>query len=54
MIIGVHLITGLIGSGKTLRAVDLIDQEVKRGRVVYVCNINGLIMPGVIPFDDLK
>jgi hypothetical protein len=54
MITGVHLITGLIGSGKTLRAVDLIDQEVKRGRAVYVCNINGLTMPGVIPFDDPK
>lgn len=52
MITGVHLITGLIGSGKTLRAVHLIRQEVNAGRAVYACNINGLNIPGVIPFDD--
>lgn len=54
MITGVHLVTGLIGSGKTLRAVSLIKQEVATGRAVFVCNINGLNIPGVIPFDDPK
>ncbi|MFC5578053.1 zonular occludens toxin domain-containing protein [Lysobacter niabensis] len=54
MITGVHLITGLIGSGKSLRAVWYIDQEVKRGRPVYVCNLNGLNIPGVIPWEDPK
>ncbi|MGV8955924.1 MAG: zonular occludens toxin domain-containing protein [Cypionkella sp.] len=54
MITGVQLITGLIGSGKTLRAVQYIDKEVRAGRAVYVCNINGLNIPGVIPFDDPK
>ena len=52
MITGITLITGLIGSGKTLRAVWYIDQEVKAGRAVYACNVNGLNIPGVIPFDD--
>lgn len=52
MITGVHLITGLIGSGKTLRAVWYIDQEVKAGRPVYVCNLTGLNVPGAIPHDN--
>lgn len=51
-ITGIHLITGLIGSGKTLRAVWHIDREVKAGRAVYACNINGLNIPGVIPFEN--
>lgn len=48
----ITLITGLIGSGKTLRAVWYIDQEVKAGRAVYVCNLDGINVPGVIPFED--
>lgn len=48
----ITLITGLIGSGKTLRAVWYIDQEVKAGRSVYACNLDGLNIPGVIPWDD--
>lgn len=52
MITGVHLITGLIGSGKTLRAVGYIKAEIASGRAVYVCNVNGLNVPGAIPFDD--
>lgn len=48
----ITLITGLIGSGKTLRAVWYIDQELKAGRAVYVCNLDGLNLPGVIPFED--
>jgi zona occludens toxin len=51
-ITGMHLITGLIGSGKTLRAVWHIDREIKAGRAVYVCNVNGLNLPGAIPFED--
>lgn len=54
MITGIQLITGLIGSGKTLRAVWYIDQEVKAGRAVYVANLNGINIPGVIPMDDPK
>lgn len=49
---GVHLVTGLIGSGKTLRMVHLIKKELARGRYVAACNINGLRVPGVVPFDD--
>lgn len=48
----ITLITGLIGSGKTLRAVWYIDQEVKAGRAVYVCNLDGINIPGVIPWED--
>lgn len=48
----ITLITGLIGSGKTLRAVWYIDQELKAGRAVYVCNLEGLNLPGVIPWED--
>lgn len=54
MITGVHLITGLIGSGKTLRAVWYIDQEIKAGRAVYACNLNGINIPGVMPWEDPK
>ena len=48
----ITLITGLIGSGKTLRAVWYIDQELKSGRAVYACNLEGLNLPGVIPWED--
>jgi zona occludens toxin len=48
----IHLITGLIGSGKTLRAIAYIRSEIAAGRKVYATNIKDLNYPGVIPFDD--
>lgn len=47
----ITLITGLPGSGKTLRTVHFIKQAVDAGEVVFVCNLNGLKLPH-IPFED--
>lgn len=48
----IHLLTGLPGSGKSLRTVHYIDAFLKEGRPVYACGVDGLSMPGVIPLDD--
>lgn len=47
----ITLITGLPGSGKTLRAVKFCKEAVDRGEVLFVCNLNGLKLPH-IPFED--
>jgi zona occludens toxin len=47
----ITLLTGLPGSGKTLRMVHWIDKAIKDGEVVFVCNLNGLKLPH-IPFED--
>lgn len=47
----ISLITGLPGSGKTLRAVGFIKRAIEAGEVVFVCNLNGLKLPH-IPFED--
>lgn len=47
----ITLITGLPGSGKTLRAVNFCKEAVDRGEVLFVCNLNGLKLPH-IPFED--
>lgn len=47
----ITLITGLPGSGKTLRAVKFIRDAVDAGEVIFVCNLNGLKLPHV-PFED--
>lgn len=44
----IFLITGVPGSGKTLKAVELIHAWLKQGRVVY-SDIEGLSISGVLP-----
>lgn len=48
----IHLLTGLPGSGKSLRTVHYVDAFLKEGRPVYVCGVDGITMPGVMPLDD--
>lgn len=48
----IHLISGLPGSGKSLRTVWYIHQFLKDGRPVYACGVDGLNVPGVMPCDD--
>lgn len=47
----ITLITGLPGSGKTLRMVHWIDKAVNAGEIVFVANLNGLKVSH-IPFED--
>lgn len=47
----ITLLTGLPGSGKTLRVVHFIKQAMEAGEVVFVCNLNGLKVPHV-PMED--
>lgn len=47
----ITLITGVPGSGKTLRAVYLIMQALKEGRPVY-SDIDGISIDGVLPAPD--
>ncbi|MFD0727047.1 zonular occludens toxin domain-containing protein [Lysobacter brunescens] len=46
------ILTGLPGSGKSLRMVQRIADLVEAGEHVFVCNINGISVPGVTPWDD--
>lgn len=48
----IHLLTGLPGSGKSLRTVHYIDGFLKEGRPVYVSGVDGIAMPGVMPLDN--
>lgn len=48
----IHLISGLPGSGKSLRTVWYIHQFLKDGRPVYAFGVDGLNVPGVMPCDD--
>jgi zona occludens toxin len=48
----IEFLTGLPGSGKSLRMVKRIREELAKGRLVYVCNLAGLKMAGVQPWDD--
>lgn len=45
-------ITAVPGSFKTTRAVWFIENAIAAGEMVYVCNLNGLKIPGVMPFED--
>ena len=47
----ITLITGLPGSGKSLRLAKYIKEAGERGEVVFCCNVNGLKLPHV-PFED--
>lgn len=48
----ISLLTGLPGSGKSLRMTQRIVELVEKGEHVYTCNINGINVPGVTPWDD--
>lgn len=48
----ISLLTGLPGSGKTLRIVQRIVDLVAAGNLVFTCNITDISVPGVMPFDD--
>ncbi|MFC3329753.1 zonular occludens toxin domain-containing protein [Xanthomonas fragariae] len=48
----ISLLTGLPGSGKSLRMTQRIVELVEKGAHVYTCNINGISVPGVTPWED--
>jgi zona occludens toxin len=48
----IHLLTGLPGSGKSLRTVFYISRFLEEGRPVYACGVDGLNVPGVMPLDN--
>ncbi len=48
----IKLITGLPGSGKSLRTVQAIEAFLKEGRPVFAKNVYGLNLPGVMELDD--
>ncbi len=48
----ITLLTGVPGNGKTLRAVWYIKQAIAAGETVFACNINGLNIDGVQPWED--
>lgn len=48
----ITLLTAVPGSGKTLRLVQWMREALDRGEAVFVCNVNGLKLEGVIPFED--
>lgn len=48
----IHLISGLPGSGKSLRTVWYIHEFLREGRPVYAFGVDGLAVPGVMPCDD--
>ncbi|MBD9368361.1 zonular occludens toxin domain-containing protein [Xanthomonas sp. XNM01] len=48
----ISLLTGLPGSGKSLRMTQRIVELVEKGEHVYTCNINGISVPGITPWED--
>lgn len=48
----IELFTGKPGAGKTHHAVQRAVDAIKKGRPVYVCNMNGMDIPGAMPFED--
>lgn len=48
----IHLLTGLPGSGKSLRTVHYIAKFREEGRPIYACGVDGLSIPGVEPLAD--
>ena len=48
----IELFTGKPGAGKTHHAVQRAIEAIKQGRPVYVCNMNGMEIPGAIPWED--
>jgi zona occludens toxin len=50
--VSIQLITGLPGSGKSLRLVQRIESFLAEGRPVFAHNVYGLKLPGVIELSD--
>ncbi|MCL1551649.1 zonular occludens toxin domain-containing protein [Xanthomonas nasturtii] len=48
----ISLLTGLPGSGKSLRIIQAIRYLMDKGAHVYVCNIDGIAVPGTTPWAD--
>lgn len=48
----ITLLTGLPGSGKSARLVKFILQAIAAGELVYTCNVDGIKVPGVLPWED--
>ncbi|KLC38144.1 zonular occludens toxin, partial [Xanthomonas perforans] len=48
----ISLLTGLPGSGKSLRIIQAIRYLMDKGAHVYVCNIDGISVPGTTPWAD--
>lgn len=48
----ISLLTGLPGSGKSLRMVQRIADLVEQGQHVFTTNINGINVPGITPWAD--
>lgn len=46
------ILTGILGSGKTLRAVQLMTLAIEEGEKVYQSGFKGLTVPGVIDWED--
>ncbi|QDI03449.1 zonular occludens toxin [Xanthomonas cerealis pv. cerealis] len=46
------LLTGILGSGKTLRAVQLMTDAIKEGEKVYQSGFKGLAVSGVVDWED--
>lgn len=46
------ILTGILGSGKTLRAVQLMNLAISEGEKVYQAGFKGLTVPGVIDWED--
>lgn len=49
---GIVLLTGVPGSGKTLRAMEILERSVKEGRPTFQCGINQCSLPGVQEWPD--
>lgn len=49
---GIVLLTGVPGSGKTLRTLQIAERAVKENRPVFNCGINGMSLPGVQEWSD--
>lgn len=49
---GLVLLTGKPGAGKTLRMIEYMQQAIADGRPCYACNIDGINMPGVMPWEQ--
>jgi zona occludens toxin len=49
---GIVLLTGIPGSGKTLRMMQIAERGLKEGRPVFQNGINGMSMPGVQEWPD--
>lgn len=48
----IELFTGKPGAGKTHHAVQRALEAIKAGRPVYVCNMNGMEIPGAMTWED--